>query len=176
MYKVPPGEVLSDTEEKAVAGLLVCKKLLLDPKDLLKHRIHVTQVKQGSGELLMAQGDVVHFGVATEPPPNLQGGTLIRSRNVAINFLPVRWLTTGLPRLVEWMHWLRDSCLPVQSSGLQSTGTQLLHTAVIDDDTNYLVASTPPTAGPPHSSPSCSSCSAPPGTNEHSSLPLTTPR
>ena len=83
----------------------------------------------------MGDGDLVHFGVCTARDAAAQ------STNEAVNFLPIQWLTTGLPRLVAWMHWLRDCWLPMQKGdALQGTAKEKLRAAVTNSRTNELVA------------------------------------
>ena len=99
---------LTEEEREAVKGLLVTKAVMLHPDDLARAGVRLTQVVQPAQDVVVGDGDLVHCGVATPPPPADVGGPASSSRasssrgvNEAINFLPLQWLTTGLPRFAE---------------------------------------------------------------------------
>ena len=103
-YGVSRECALSEHEAAAVAGLLYTKQLVFHPDDLAAAGVRLTRVDQPVGTIVVGDGDLVHFGVTATPPSD--GRTARRSVNEAVNFLPLQWLTTGLPRLLEWMRWL----------------------------------------------------------------------
>ena len=99
----------------------------------------MTQGTQQSGGLVLGAGDVVHFGVATVPAGYLKKQTAY-SVNEAVKFMPVEWLTTGLPLLVDWISWLQRVWLPVQRGALTGVGKVSLREALCNGYTNRLVA------------------------------------
>ena len=143
-FDVPNNEQLSPDEEKAIAGLLYTKRLLFHHDNLVAAGIRVSVVPQGSDCIVMGQGDVVHFGHVTEPPADLQPPppalSTVRSVNEAVNFMPVGWLVTGLPLLVDWMHWLQQVWIPLQATGqLAGNGKRWLREAMHHPITNALI-------------------------------------
>ena len=63
------------------------------------------------------------------------------SVNEAVNVLPIRWLTTGLPRLVKWLQWLEQHWLPLlQRTALLGKSNKALKQAAQHAETNRLVA------------------------------------
>ena len=137
-YGVPDDVQLTDAEYAAIKGLLYTKAVVFHPDDVVAARVRLTRVVQGAGNVVVGDGDLVHFGVVT---PNTERPKQSRSVNEAINFLPLRWLTTGLPRLVTWLRWLRDAWLPSQRpKAMADGGAARLRTAMWDKQTNVLVA------------------------------------
>ena len=79
---------------------------------------------------------MVHFGMTTRCQSEEA-----HSVNEAVNFIPLQWLTTGLPRFVSWLRWLRDIWLPVQcGSALKGRSMAALRAAVRHTRTNELIA------------------------------------
>ena len=140
-YDVPANVQLSATEEEAVRGLLYTKHVLFHPDDLVAAGIRVTEVTQLKGQVVLGRGDVVHFGVTTVPPGYLgQKPKSARSINEAVNFIPLHWLTTGLPLLTRWLHWLQRVWLPMQHPGsMAGKGKQHLREAIQHYYTNRLL-------------------------------------
>ena len=68
--------------------------------------IRVFHIEQLAGDVVLGDGDVVHLGCCTN-------SHLI---NEAINFMPVHWLATGLPRLLQWSAWLGNTYIPLRSA------------------------------------------------------------
>ena len=58
-----------------------------------------------------------------------------------MNFLPVEWLQRGLPRLLRWFEWLRDSWVPMWSSDelAGNAARERLRDAMRHDFANELV-------------------------------------
>jgi len=146
-YDVPTDERLLDEERKAIAGLLYTKHVVFHPDELVAAGIRVTELTQEKGRIVIGAGDVVHFGMATVPPGYLrQTGVTGRSVNEAVNFMPIDWLTSGLPLLVDWMQWLKYAWLPMQRDGSDDSGMMTgdgkkhLRAAIRDWHTNSLVA------------------------------------
>jgi hypothetical protein len=128
-YGVSEGVDLSYEEERAVEGLLLTKAVVFHPDDVAEAGVRLSKVKQVASSVVVRDGDLVHFGTGSH------------SINEAINFLPLQWLTTGLPRLVTWMQWLRDSWIPMQQpEALPGQSKAKLRDAIQDARTNYLVA------------------------------------
>ena len=133
-YWVDEKVVLTYEEEIAVRGLLYTKAVVFHPDDVAKAGVRLSKVEQVRGTVVIGDGDLVHFGTATASDQP-------HSVNEAINFIPVQWLTTGLPRLVTWMRWLRDTWLPMQQSDAMPEGSKVnLRIAIQDARTNYLMA------------------------------------
>ena len=140
-YGVPDSGVLSEAEGKAVQGLLYTKRVLFHPDDLVAAGIHLTKVVQRPGQVVLGRGDCVHFGLTTVPADR-ELHKNARSVNEAVNFMPVEWLQSGLPQLVEWLAWLDACWLPTQDKhkALQSDSSARLRAAMHDSYTNQLVA------------------------------------
>lgn len=125
---------LSAEQEAAVKGLLFTKLVYLHRDDLLKAGVRLSEVQQVGGTVVIGDGDLVHFGRCTL-------GENANSTNEAVNFLPIQWLSTGLPRLLDWMRWLRDSWLPMQKhSAMRCPSEQNLRAAMQNSRTNELLA------------------------------------
>ena len=134
-YGVGEDVALTDREREAIKGLLYTKQVVFHPDDVRKAGIRVTQVEQSAGTAVVGDGDLIHFGVVTPSP------TPPHSINEAINFLPIQWLSTGLPRLLQWLRWLRDAWIPTQqANALEGEQKQQLREALQHHRTNYLVA------------------------------------
>jgi hypothetical protein len=98
--------------------------------------VRLTEVRQEEGTVVVGDGDLVHFGVCTADGSSSAAAS---STNEAVNFLPVQWLRTGLPRLLDWLRWLRDCWLPAQQPrALRRTGA--LRAAMRAERTNELLA------------------------------------
>ena len=105
---------LTEDDRAAVIGLLYTKKCMFHPSDLVACGIQVTLVRQDAGTILVGDGDVVHFGITTVPPASFkQPLESAISVNEAVNFMPLEWLWTGLPAVLDWLRWFRDSWLPI---------------------------------------------------------------
>jgi hypothetical protein len=125
---------LSAAEEEAVKGLLYTKAVFLHPEDVVKAGVRLTEVRQEAGTVVIGDGDLVHFGVCTP-------ATNANSTNEAVNFLPLQWLSTGLPHLLAWLRWLRDSWLPMQKRGaMRGASRAKLRAAMRNARTNELLA------------------------------------
>ena len=109
-------EWLTPDDRAAAWGLLYTKKCMFHPSDLVACGIHVTLVRQDAGTILVGDGDVVHFGITTRPPPSFnQPLKSAISVNEAVNFMPLEWLWTGLPAVLDWLRWFRDTWLPIHN-------------------------------------------------------------
>jgi hypothetical protein len=137
-YDLPADVQLSRVEQDAVRGLLYTKHVVFHPEDLIAAGIRLTEITQTAGQLVIGRGDAVHSGMASVPPD--LAASRARSVNEAVNFMPIEWLTTGLPQLAEWMQWLKTAWLPMQTAGgLGGTGKGYLRAAVQHESTNRLV-------------------------------------
>ena len=157
-YEVAENVELTTTETEAIHGLLLTKQVVFDPADLIAAGVPLTYVHQTAGTVVDGDGDLVHFGMsgsggssssgsaASTAASTTAGSTTVCSVNEAVNFLPVQWLTTGLPRLVKRMRWLQTVWIPLQQ--LNATlcpsasryPTQRLWAAMRANSTNILIA------------------------------------
>ena len=130
---------LTREEAEAVRGLLYTKQVVFHAHDLLATGVPLTKIEQVAGTVVVGDGDLIHFGTTTV---DAQNPSRSHSVNEAINFLPVRWLTTGLPRLVRWLMWLKRAWLPIQRVRVEEVQEEkaLLMSAVQDARTNELLA------------------------------------
>ena len=147
-FDVPANVQLSKVEAAAVAGLIYTKRIVFHPDDLVAAGVNLTRVVQTSGRVVVLDGDILHFGMTTVPPRSLQQLQQQRQQDVssslsineAVNFLPVRWLVTGMPQLVPWLDWLRDAWLPMQhKNAMLQDGKLALRTAMRNARTNKLI-------------------------------------
>ena len=137
-YRVPTDVQLSKAEQEAMRGLLYTKHVVLHSEDLAAAGIRLTEIAQAAGQLVVGRGDVIHFGMATMRPD--LPASRAHSVNEAVNFMPVERLTTGLPRLAEWMQCLNSAWLPMQAGcGLRGKGKRKLAAAMRHWYTNRLV-------------------------------------
>jgi len=72
------------------------KKIFIDPSNLIADGIPVIRICQEQNQALIGSGTIVHWGKCAH----------FYSINEAINFIPVSWLTTGLPHVLEYMKFL----------------------------------------------------------------------
>ena len=129
---------LTSDEAEAVRGLLYTKQVVFHPEELLAAGVPLTRIEQVAGTVVVGDGDLIHFGTTAV---DAQHPSKSRSVNEAVNFLPVRWLTTGLPRLVRWLEWLQRAWLPIQREEAEVGGEKaLLRAALQDARTSGLLA------------------------------------
>jgi hypothetical protein len=137
-YGVDDGVELSPMEREAIKGLLYTKAVVFHPDDVVNAGVRLIQVVQDDHTVVVGDGDVVHFGMVTHNADDRQDS---RSVNEAINFVPLQWLTTGLPRLVAWLQWLRDFWIPTQHRTVMTGEAKgRLREAMRDTYTNHLIA------------------------------------
>lgn len=143
-FGVADDEVLTDVEEEAVKGFLLTKQVVFHPDEMRVHGVQLTEVLQSERMVVMGDGDAVHFGTVANTPASSQPAGAQQTRdsvNEAVNVLPLQWLTTGLPLLVDSLRWLRDNWLPMQQHDPQLEGGRAtLRLAFRQWRTNELVA------------------------------------
>ena len=120
----------SEEQSRLLLALLYAKKTFIDPRLVAgpQSGIEVFQLNQKEGDVVILDGDIVHLGVCSEDC----------SINEAINFLPVSWLVSGLPRLAEWVRWL-EGYINADEEGAHCTHNPTLHQVIFSDRIRGLV-------------------------------------
>ena len=95
-YKLDGGRPMTGEEESLLLALLYAKRAFIDPRLMMACGLRVFHIEQRAGDVVVGEGEVVHLGMCTDS----------HSENEAINYIPVSWIKTGLPRLLEWVQWL----------------------------------------------------------------------
>jgi hypothetical protein len=114
-------------QSRLLLALLYAKKTFIDPSELVAAGIEVYQLDQKRGDVVMLDGDIVHWGVC-------DGAVSI---NEAINFLPVSWLIDGLLRLDKWMDWLQ-SFIEAETGDFKHTHSKVKR-VIFNDEVRRLV-------------------------------------
>jgi hypothetical protein len=130
-YHLDEGECrkLEERESRLLLALLWAKKIFIDPREVKAAGIEVFKIDQMPGEVVLLDGDIVHSGVCSDD----------FSINEAINFIPVRWLMDGLPRLDEWVQWMVDDYIGMDIAG-GVEGVPQLNDIIFDVDVKARVA------------------------------------
>jgi hypothetical protein len=85
-------DAISADERALLLALMYAKRAFIDPRLMMACGIRVLHIEQPTGDVVLGDGDVVHLGCCTDS----------HAINAAINFMPVTWIVTGLPRLLQW--------------------------------------------------------------------------